>query len=72
MPCTCARLPKLEKTGEGEDIEIEVVNDPTVYDLLQLSSVPLIVTLSMVCVCVCVCIHMCVGVSVGVFIHVCL
>ena len=71
MPCTCARLPKLEKTGEGEDIEIEVVNDPTVYDLLQLSSVPLIVTLSMVCVCVCVCVCACACVCVCVRVRVC-
>ena len=46
--CIYFRIPKLNVTGEGEEVEIEVSDNPYDYIPLDASRLPIIVSLSMV------------------------
>ena len=49
MPCfLILRIPKLERVGDGEEAEIEVVDDPSAYEVLAMDRIPLVVTLTLV------------------------
>ncbi len=43
------RIPKLQVTGEGEEMEIQVSDNPFDNDPVDISNVPVIVTLTLVC-----------------------
>ena len=55
-PTFKTRIPKLVVTREGDDVEIEVSDNPYDVSTLDVSRVPVLISLSLVGVCVCACV----------------